>query len=123
MNDPREQNYVHDLGKSLSISRTGLDYCVENSETKGCVWFDPEQMAALIVYLKQSGCIPDIVTREAKEDMLNALTHLADDASSIHRTSPPDYAWSECLCGGEKGSHEANCVVQKAYAVVNKYDK
>jgi hypothetical protein len=58
------------------------------------------------------------VKLEDVNEILTALQELVDECR-LHRTSPPDYAWSECICGEEKG-HEAGCPVAKAMAVLSK---
>lgn len=52
-----------------------------------------------------------------KARLREALQGLIDECR-VHRTSPPDYAWSECICGGED-KHERDCPVEAARTALN----
>lgn len=54
----------------------------------------------------------------AAPELLEALEKLVNECR-VHRTSPPDYAWSECICGEEEG-HAKDCPVVFARAAIAK---
>lgn len=71
-----------DLGNNLSIAQHGLGFVLEHAITKQVVYLNPEQMAALIVYLKRVGAIPQLWSDDARR-LVERVAKLNPDTGEI----------------------------------------